>query len=61
VLLLFARQGRHDLALGLVVAASIALLMGMSLWKLLVPPRFSATRCAFILIGLLSIVLLLSS
>jgi hypothetical protein len=37
---------------------SIALLMAISLWKLLVPPRFSATRGAFLLAGVICIALL---
>ncbi len=38
---------------------SVAVLMGISLWLLLAPPRFSATRGSFILVGLLCLLLLL--
>lgn len=45
--------------LGTVVA--IGLSLAVSLWKLLFPPRLSATRCAFVLIAILGIVLVLNS
>ncbi len=41
--------------------ALVVLLIASSLWKLLVPPHLSETRCAFVLIGLLCLSLLLTA
>jgi hypothetical protein len=42
----------------LVATTVVALLLGLSLWKLLVPPRFSATRVAYVIWGLICLALL---
>src|SRR5262249_4418106 len=52
-LLTFAAQSTHSRAVELAAAASLVLLIALSLWTLLVPPRYSATRVAFVFVGLL--------
>ena len=56
--LAIAALSTHSRAVELVAVASLALLIALSLWKLLVPPRLSATRCAFVFAGLLWLYLL---
>ncbi len=58
--LVFASRATHAPLVERRAGAAIALLLIMSLWKLLLPPRVSATRCAFLLIGLICIVVLVS-
>lgn len=57
-LLIFGALETHYRAAELAATASVALLLAVSLWKLLVPPRLSVTRCAFVCIGLICVVLL---
>lgn len=57
-LLAFATLWTHNRLVEIVAASAVALLLAMSLWKLLSPPRLSATRCAFLLIGIVCIALL---
>jgi hypothetical protein len=59
--LLLAEQKTHSQGVELAAMSSFALLLALSLWKLLVPPRYSTTRCAFVLIGVLCLVLLLTA
>jgi hypothetical protein len=58
-LLTFLATWTHSPVAQTVAYVSILALMGLSLWLLLAPPRFSATRCAFIMCGLFCLVLLL--
>jgi hypothetical protein len=53
-----AALSAHFRAVELAAAVSIALFIALALGKLLVPPRFSATRSAFVFIGLLCLFLL---
>lgn len=53
----FVWQGTHSPITRLGAVVAIVLLLAVSLWKLLIPPRFSATRCAFVLLALIGIVL----
>ncbi len=48
----------HHPATELAGAAATGLLIATCLWNLFVPPRFSATRCAFLCIGLVYLFLL---
>jgi drug/metabolite transporter (DMT)-like permease len=57
-LLVFACRWTPNPLLEYTAIASTTALMATALWKLLLPPRLSATRCAFVLIGLIGIVLL---
>jgi hypothetical protein len=57
-LLVFAELWTHYRAAELAATASVALVIAVSVWKLLAPPRLSVTRCAFVLIGLICVVLL---
>jgi cell division protein FtsW (lipid II flippase) len=57
--LTFLSLGAHNRVVELAAGACIALLVIMSLWKLLVPPRFSATRGAFVLLSLICVWLLI--
>lgn len=57
-LLTFAFLWTHYQLWQLVATVAVAVLMGVALWKLLAPPRFSATRGAFVFTGLLCLVLL---
>ena len=57
-LLLLVEQRTQSYPLKLATALSLALLLALSLWKLLVPPRFSATRSAFVLVSLIGLFLL---
>jgi hypothetical protein len=57
-LLAFVALTTHYPAVELAAAVSMALLIALSLWKRLVPPRFSAMRGAFVFIGLLCLFLL---
>jgi hypothetical protein len=57
-LLANAAMSTHSRAVKLAAVASMVLLIALSLWKLLVPPRFSATRGAFVFVGLLWLFLL---
>lgn len=57
-LLLLVEQRTQSYPLELATALSLALLLALSLWKLLVPPRFSATRSAFVLVSLIGLFLL---
>ena len=59
--LLLAEQKTHSQGVELAAMSSFALLLALSLWKLLVPPQYSATRCAFVLISILCLVLLLTA
>jgi hypothetical protein len=52
-LLAIAALSIHAYAVELAAAASMALLIALSLWMLLVPSRLSATRCAFVLAGII--------
>ena len=57
-LVVFASLGTHNHVFELTATASVASLLALSLWKLFVPPRFSATRGAFVLISVLCVVVL---
>ena len=57
-LLWMAGLWTHYSTLALSAAASILLLIALSLWTRLVLPRFSVTRCAFIIVGLYRLVVL---
>jgi hypothetical protein len=57
-LLALAALSTHYRAVELAAAAWLALLIALSLWKLVVPPRLSATRCAFVFAGLIWLFLL---
>ena len=59
-LLLFAWEHTSIRGFWLGSFAAVALLVGMSLWKLLLPPRFSATRGAYIVVSAIAMVLLFS-
>jgi hypothetical protein len=54
----FAFVWTHYQPWQLVATFAAAVLMGVSLWKLLAPPRFSATRCVFVVVGLLCLFML---
>lgn len=56
--LFFARVWTRSTVFALPAATAFALLIVISLLKLLVPPRLSATRCAFIWISILALVVL---
>ena len=56
--LTFAFLWTHYQAWQLVATVTVAVLMGVSLWKLLAPPRYSATRIVFVIAGLMCLVLL---
>ena len=57
-LLTFAFLWAHYQLWQLVATVAVAVLMGVALWKLLLPPRFSAKRSAFVVAGLLCLFLL---
>jgi hypothetical protein len=42
----------HSRVAEIAAAASLALLIAVSLWKLLMPPRLSVTRCVSVFVGL---------
>jgi hypothetical protein len=54
----FVALRTHNPSVELAAAVSMALLIALSLWKLVMPPRFSATRVAFVFVGLLYLFLL---
>ncbi len=56
--LLFVDRLADTRVVELAATAPAVVLIAVSLWRLLVPPRFSVTRCAFVLVGLLCLVLL---
>lgn len=58
LLLVLAALYTHFSAAMPAAAASITVLMVVSLWKLLTPPRFSATRGGFVVACLIFIVVL---
>jgi hypothetical protein len=51
-------QAAHSRIVEIAAITAAAVLLVVSLWKLLLPPRLSATRGAFVVIGLISIYLL---
>lgn len=50
--LLIAAGWTQSRAAEIAAAASFALLIVVSLWNLLAPPRLSLTRCGFLFVGL---------
>ncbi len=59
MLLVMAAQSTLYQAVELAAAVAVALLMlALPLWQLFVPPRFSSTRGAFVLMGVISLWLL---
>jgi hypothetical protein len=57
-LLAIVALSTHSRAVELAAVALLALLTALTLWKLVVPPRLSATRCAFVFASLLWLFLL---
>lgn len=57
-LLTFVLLWTHLQTWRLVATVTVAALLGVALWKLLAPPRYSATWGAFVVCGLMCMILL---